>query len=169
MSGNEKFPRAQANPQNSQLYPHNRFNFTAFDTNLALCLVWHGVKQPLEIRDLDESIEILWDGGFRLVGPMFEVKTEHAEIGHRSIEGYPFDAIRKVLEKAQSTERRMVDIFMRPDGVPLTPELVEKLVSEGMERAVLEEGLKHGATYSPSRDSLLYPPSSSDGEDAWLS
>lgn len=32
MSGNENFLRAQANPQKSQLYPHNRFNFTAFDT-----------------------------------------------------------------------------------------------------------------------------------------
>ena len=32
MSQNENFSLAQANPQYSQLYPHNRFNFTAFDS-----------------------------------------------------------------------------------------------------------------------------------------
>ena len=31
LSQNENFSFAQAKPQNSQLYPHNRFNFTALD------------------------------------------------------------------------------------------------------------------------------------------
>lgn len=38
---------------------------------------------------------------------------------------------------AQSTERRMLDIFMQPDAVALTPELIEQLVAEGLDGKML--------------------------------
>ncbi len=78
--------------------------------------------------------------------------------------GLRLDPLREILDKAPSTERRMADIFMRPDVVPLTPELVAQSVAEGMSRQMLEQGMQNGASYSPSRHSILYPPVSSEGD-----
>lgn len=41
----------------------------------ALCLVWHGVRQEVVIRDLPTRIEILWHGDFQLSGHFFAVQT----------------------------------------------------------------------------------------------
>jgi len=48
LSGNKNFLLVQANPQNSQLYPHKRFNFTAFDTTRGTSIGAHVLKQVQE-------------------------------------------------------------------------------------------------------------------------
>ncbi len=54
------------------------------------------------------------------------------------------------------------------DAVDLTPELALRLIADGWDAKMIEEGTRDGARYSPRRNSLLYPQmfgSSDDDED----
>jgi hypothetical protein len=128
------------------------------DDNSAACLMWQGKKRPIPVRDLEDMIEIDWDGDFELNGQfvMFSC-PEIPEIGQRAVGGYPIEPIRDVLLKAQSIERKMVDIFGRVDGVELTDEVVADLVRQGWKKDLLDHGRAEGALYSPGRNTLLYP------------
>ena len=127
------------------------------DDNMALCLMFHGEAQTREFEDTAREILIGWDGPFTLDGEAFAVKTEHPLIGTRVIMGYPLAALRPHIDKAQSFHKRFNSLILQEDAVDLTPELVERLVAEGWEKKVINEGLQNGARYSPSRNSLLYP------------
>jgi hypothetical protein len=127
----------------------------------ALCLVWHGSRQTIAVRDLSNRIEIEWDGTFDLSGAFFSVSTQHPEIGSRYIAGYPVVEIRELLEHVRSADKRIEGIFGRPDAVPLSPDIISQLVRGGWEELALHEAARQGAEYSPSRNSLLFPPVSS--------
>lgn len=128
------------------------------DDNSAACLMWQGEKKPRPFRDLDDVIEIDWDGDFELNGQFINFSCPAVpEIGQRAVGGYPIEPIRSVLLKAQSIERKMVDIFGRVDGVELTDEVVADLVRQGWNQDALNEGRAAGALYSPGRNTLLYP------------
>lgn len=123
----------------------------------ALCLMWHGERQPVHVVDGSEALEIKWDGSFELNGPFFTVHTEHSAIGNRGIAGYPVDRLREVLDELQSTDRRAGTIFGRADAVDLTEEIIGELVRTGWEESRVRDAARHGAQYSPSRNTLLFP------------
>ena len=128
------------------------------DDNSAACLMWQGEKRPAPFRELADAIEIDWDGDLALNGQFVNLDCPSLPaIGRRAVAGYPVDAIREILNKAQSAERKMVDIFGQLDGVDLTDDVVADLVRSGWNRADLERGRAEGARYSPGRNSLLYP------------
>ena len=128
------------------------------DDNSAACLMWQGEKRPTPFRDLADSIEIDWDGDLALNGQFVNLDCPSiAAIGRRAVAGYPVQAIRDILNQAQSVERKMVDIFGQLDGVELTDDVVADLVRSGWNRADLERGRAEGALFSPGRNSLLYP------------
>ncbi|ASR44447.1 hypothetical protein BEN78_14815 [Xanthomonas citri pv. mangiferaeindicae] len=81
-----------------------------------LCLVWHGKRQEVGVRNLPMRLEIEWDGAFRLAGPFFTVETGHPEIRSRAIGGYPVDKLREALEQAPSVDKRIEQIFGAQDG-----------------------------------------------------
>lgn len=127
------------------------------EENLALCLMFRGERMNWSFRDTDRQIGITWDGAFDLDGKGFVVTTEQPAIGARVIAGYPVDELRAQLERAQSLPKRIDAIFNQDGAEDLTPELIDRLVSQGWERKRLEEGARAGARYSRSRDSLLLP------------
>lgn len=128
------------------------------DDNSAACLMWQGEKRPHPFRDLDDVIEIDWDGDFELNGQFVNFSCPSIPaIGNRAVGGYPVEPIRKLLLRAQSIEKKMVDIFGRVDGVELTDEVIADLVRQGWKQDALNQGRAEGARYSPGRNSLLYP------------
>jgi len=132
------------------------------DENKALCLMFHGELQPYKIKDLPTRIEIEWDGTFELAGNFFKVETVHPAIGRRAIGGFPLDDLRKLIDRAQSVERRIEDLIVQADAIDLTPEVVSELVRSGWDGMDLHEAARVGARYSPSRHSLLFPQVSSE-------
>jgi hypothetical protein len=127
------------------------------DDNLALCLMLHGQKMERSFRDSPREIAIAWDGTFRIDGDGFVVQTEHPAIGTRVILGYPLDELRPHLDRAQSVHKKFSEIFVQDGTQELTSELIERLVSQGWEREVLEDGVREEARYSPAHNSLVYP------------
>lgn len=127
------------------------------EENLALCLMFHGERQSLKINDLPTRIEIQWDGTFELAGDFFKVETDHPAIGRRAIGGFPLDELRKLIDRAQSVERRIDSVILQTDAIDITPEIVSELVKAGWNESDLIKAASDGARYSPSRNSLLFP------------
>lgn len=127
------------------------------DEGLALCLMWQGEVQDCEIEDVGNDIEVGWDGAFALDGDAFTVETQHSAIGTRRILGYPLGELRQAIDRAQSADKRFRTLMAQEDAVDLTPELTARLLAQGWEPTVIEEGVRIGARYSPSRNSLLTP------------
>ena len=115
------------------------------DAGLALCLMFGGQQKERHFHDTARRIEIGWDGPFRLDGPNFIVETELPAVGTRVILGYPLDNLRTHLDRAQSAHRKFEDVFLQHGAEDLSPDLVERLVTEGWSREVLEEGIQHNA------------------------
>lgn len=127
------------------------------EDNMALCLMFHGERQPFEIQDQPTQIKIGWDGTFELAGDFFTVQTNHATIGSRAIAGFPLDDLRKLIDRAQSVQRRIQDVILQTDAIDLTPEIISELVRSGWNEEDLHKNARAGARYSPSRNSLLFP------------
>jgi hypothetical protein len=125
--------------------------------NLASCLLWHGEDQSPAIVQVPNDIRIAWDGGFELSGDFFMVDTPHAVVGTRAIGGYPVKAIREINEREQYFEDRFASIFLQPDAVDLTPEVIADLVRAGWEEKHLREMAAEGGRFSPSRNTILLP------------
>ncbi|MDQ6878182.1 MAG: hypothetical protein M3082_10900 [Candidatus Dormibacteraeota bacterium] len=128
------------------------------EEDLALCLVWAGTKQPAAIDGQARGIQVAWDGTFELAGDFFKVDVRHPEIGARAIGGYPLDELRRLIDRAQSADRRVADTIFQVDAVELTPEIVEQLERAGWARATLDRAVAEGMRYSPSRNSLFTAP-----------
>lgn len=124
----------------------------------ACCLMWHGQRQSPTIRDLPDQLQILWEGSYALRGAFFEVDLDHPTIGHRAIAGYPVDALRQFLLSAQPAEATIAQVFGQEDAVPLTPDIVQRLVREGWKPEQLDAAARQGARYSPARNTVLFPP-----------
>jgi hypothetical protein len=124
----------------------------------AVCLVWHGERQSPHIKDLPTRLEILWDGTFEIRGDFFVVETRHPQIKSRAIAGFPVDRLRPYLEASKSVIRKIDEVFAQEDVVPLTPDIVAHLIKTGWDEKQLTVAARQGARYSPSRDSVLFPP-----------
>jgi hypothetical protein len=128
------------------------------DEGLALALLWHGEKQDRATKDAGDDTEVAWDGTFALDGDAFDVDTEHAAIGKRRIFGYPMAELRKAIDKAQSTGKRLSVLIGQEDAVDLTPGIMDRFVAKGWDRKMLDDAVRHGARYSSSRDTILTAP-----------
>lgn len=129
------------------------------DDNTATCLMWQGVKRPEPFRDVNNMLEIAVDGELDLNGQFVNLNCPSiSEIGMRAVGGYPVDLIRKMLLRAQSVERKMLDVIGQFDTIELTDEVISDLVRQGWDAADLARHRAEGAQYSPSRNTLLYPP-----------
>ncbi|MBS3910456.1 MAG: hypothetical protein KGZ70_01220 [Hydrogenophaga sp.] len=128
------------------------------DDNSAACLRWHAESRPRPFREFDDGIEIDWDGHMELNGQFVNFSCPAVpEIGTRAVGGYPVEGIRKLMLRAQSVGRKMLDIFGRLDGVELTDQVIDDLVRQGWDSEALNQGRAGGARYSPGRNSLIYP------------
>jgi hypothetical protein len=127
------------------------------DENMVLCLRFAGEEQERSFVDTPRRVRIDWDGVYALDGAAFAVTTEHPLIGTRLIIGYPLDELRRVIDKAQSFDRRFSTLILQEDAIDLSPELVERLVTSGWEIGALDDAMKNGGRYSPSRNTILYP------------
>ncbi|HUX24380.1 MAG TPA: hypothetical protein VMV87_07140 [Burkholderiales bacterium] len=123
----------------------------------AVCLVWRGERQSPEVRDLSNQVEIRWEGTYALRGDFFEVDTDHPEIGHRAIGGYPVDQLRAMSLPLQSAEQSIKQVISQEDAVALTPDVVARLVHSGWSAEQLDAAARQGARFSPSRNSVLFP------------
>lgn len=128
------------------------------DDNSAACLMWRGEIRPAPFRDLADAIEIDWDGYLELNGQFVNLDCpEVTGIGRRAVGGYPVEPIRKMLNQAQSVERKMADIFGHADSVELTDAVVADLVRSGWSQENLDRARAKGDRYSPGRSTLISP------------
>jgi hypothetical protein len=135
------------------------------DEHLAMCLVWHGERQIIGLRDDPDRIEVEWDCAYELLGDFFSVESQHPVIGTRAIGGYPLADVRQLLDRAQSTMMRMASVIGQVDAVEITPEVVAQMVKKGWTEKKVLELKAEGYRYSPGRDSLLGPIMSSEDDD----
>jgi len=136
------------------------------DEGLAHCLMFQGAMQERHFEDSDSQIRIGWDGTYALDGAVFAVATEHPAVGVRAITGYPLEELRKWIDKAQSLQKRFNTLIAQDDALELSPKLAEQLIATGWDAKNIEEARAYGARYSPSRNSLLYPPVPGSFDDA---
>lgn len=135
------------------------------DEQLAMCLVWQGVRQEIGIRDDPARMEISWDCEFELLGDFFRVESEHPVIGSRAIGGYPLERVRELIDHAQSLETKFDAVIAQSDVVEMTPDVMAQMTKRGYSEAELLKLKADGFRYSPSRNSLISPVMSSDDED----
>ena len=88
--------------------------------HLAMCLVWQGERQNIGLRDDPDRIEVEWDVAYELLGDFFSVESQHPVIGTRTIGGYPLEGVRKLLDRAQSTETKIASVVGQFDTVEIT-------------------------------------------------
>lgn len=135
------------------------------DEHLAMCLVWQGAREEIGVSEDPSRIEVAWDGHYELLGDFFHVETNNPKIGERAVGGYPLDAVRDVLQKAQSTLAKMTDVLGQWDAVDITDEVVARFLKKGWTEERILELKAQGYRYSPSRDTLLGQVMSSDDLD----
>lgn len=82
-------------------------------------------------------------------GERFVCATQN-DIGTLSIVGHPQN-----VDEASSFYPSFNTSLTYQGTVDLTPELAERLVSEGWARSRVEDSMREGARYSPSRGSLV--------------
>lgn len=59
------------------------------DDNRALCLLWHGERQPAKIIEDEKTFYVEYDAVFDISGPAFRVSSDNPKIRQRTILGYP--------------------------------------------------------------------------------
>lgn len=101
------------------------------DEALAMCLVWHGERQTVALRDDPARLEVEWDCTYELLGDFFHVSSEHPVIGTRAIGGYPLEDVRRLLDRAQSTMTKMAAVIGQVDAVEITPEVIAQMAKRG--------------------------------------
>ena len=136
------------------------------DEHLAMCLVWHGARQPIRLRDDPNRIEVEWDCAYELLGNFFSVESQHPLFGTQAIGGYGLDAVRMLLDQAQSPMMKMASIIGQFDAVEITAEVLSQMIGKGWDEEELLKLRADGYRYSPVRNSLLGPVISSEDEDS---
>lgn len=128
--------------------------------NRAACVVWRGELRSPPARINEQRLEVLWDGSFDLLGDFFRATTDDSDIGTRAIAGYPMEALREALERARSIDQRISEIFDQTDAIEITDTEIGALVRGGWDEARVREAAAAGGRYSPSRNTILFPPQS---------
>lgn len=135
------------------------------DEQLAMCLVWQGAREDIGVSEDPSRIEVAWDGTYELLGDFFHVDTNNPKIRQRAVGGYPLGEVRKMLDKAQSTLSKITSVIGQFDAVEITPEVIAHMVKQGYTEPELLKMKADGFRYSPSRNTLISAPVSSEDED----
>lgn len=133
------------------------------DEHLAMCLVWQGAREENGVSEDPSRIEVAWDGHYELLGDFFHLETNNPKIGERAVGGYPLNEVRGVLQKAQSSLKKMTDVLGQWDVVDIDDQVLDRFVKQkGWAREKVLELEAQGYRYSPGRDTLIGPVMSSD-------
>jgi hypothetical protein len=131
---------------------------------VAVALRWNGVNRPIPVRSNGHRVEVEFESTFYLSEDIFMFKRfDHQEIdgeldgGITEIRGYPVKELRELILKIQTFDQTVEDVFVQSDTVEITDEIAARLIARGFLAADLEQAKAAGASYSPSRDSILYP------------
>lgn len=135
------------------------------DDQLAMCLLWHGEPEVIGVSEDPSRIEVAWDGGYELLSDFFHVEANNPKIGERATAGYPLEAVRKAIDRAQSTLSKMASVIGQYDAVEIDDQVVAQMVKKGWSEDEVLKIKAEGYRYSPGRDSLLGPIMSSDDID----
>ena len=135
------------------------------EDQLAMCLVWRTKQIEPDLTEDAKSILIGWHGAYEILGDIFRIESDQAEIGTRAVVGYPLDGVRSVVDKIQSFGRKFDAVIAQTDSVELTADVISRLVKQGWPEADLVKARAEGFRYSPSRNSLLSATMSSDDMD----
>jgi hypothetical protein len=127
------------------------------DDGFACVLCWHGEPVPAKVRDDGVDVCIEWHGVYMARNDQFHAQLDGPPVGHRVIAGYPVRELRDVMRKIKF-DRDVAEIFTERNTVPLTDDVSETLVAQGMPHDDLLLARDAGAEYSPQRSSLLFPP-----------
>lgn len=76
------------------------------DDNRALCLLWHGERQPAEIIEDETTFYVGYDAVFDINGPAFRVASDNRKIGQRMILGYPTEDIAEFVDSIRRSAVR---------------------------------------------------------------
>ncbi len=71
------------------------------DDNRALCMLWHGERQPAKIIEDEKTFYVEYDSVFDINSGSFRVSSDNPKIGQRTIFGYPADDIAELVESVQ--------------------------------------------------------------------
>lgn len=135
------------------------------DEQLAMCLVWRGAQQEISIHDDLARLEVAWDCEYELLGEFFHVESEQPMIGSQAIGGYPLEAVRKLIDRAQSFAAKFDAVIAQSDAVAMTPDVIAHMVKKGWTEGELLKLKDDGFRYSPGRDSLISPVVSSEDNE----
>lgn len=128
----------------------------------AICLIWKGNMPEEGVAAAARRQETGWHAEYELLGDFFRVESELPGIGEQAIAGYPVGEIRSVIDKVQSFGARFAMTIGHADAVPMTPDVMARMVGRGWDVEELESMKAQGFMYSPGRDSLISPTMSSD-------
>jgi hypothetical protein len=152
-------------PEASASQPFVLFSTTVGDAWLldpllgtAASLIWQGKRRGNPVSVASEMLHILWDSDYELVGNFFRVTSSVPEIGTRAIAGYPLEALRAAIDEVQSIDQRIAAVIDQSDAIKITNDVVANLVRAGWDEARVRDAAGQGGRYSPSRNSILFPP-----------
>ena len=106
---------------------------------------WHHVTVCAQTTQADQSIDAVCADRERVV-----CATQDG-IVTRAVPGHPQD-----VDTAAFFDSPFDMALTYHGAVELTPELAERLVSEGWARNKIDDGMREGARYSPGRGSLVH-------------
>lgn len=124
----------------------------------AACLMWQGKRRDNPVSSAAEKLHILWDCDYELVGTFFRVSSSVPEIGTRAIAGYPLEVLRGAIDEVQSIDQRIAAVIDQSDAIDITEDVVAALVRAGWDQDRVRTAAGQGGRYSPSRNSILFPP-----------
>jgi hypothetical protein len=70
--------------------------------DLGLCLMWHGQVNEPRIEDSAGELKIGWDAIYEIAGDLMRLAPFDERIPASAVGGYPVDAVRSVIDRAQS-------------------------------------------------------------------
>lgn len=135
------------------------------EEDLALCLMWHGQVNKLQITETAHELHIGWDAAYELAGAFIKLDPVDDRISAQVIGGYPLDDVRDLIDRALSFEGKFAKVIAQEDAIDLTEAIIQDLVKQGWEEERLRAQAGEGFRYSPSRNTLLGPVFYSDDDD----
>lgn len=88
------------------------------EEDLALCLMWHGQVNKLQITETAHELHIGWDAAYELAGAFIKLDPVDDRISAQVIGGYPLDDVRDLIDRALSFEGKFAKVV--PKKMPST-------------------------------------------------
>jgi len=132
------------------------------EESIGLCLMWHEQVNEPSIKETARELHIGWDAAYEFAGGFMRLNPFDDRIPAQVVGGYPLDAVRSLIDKALTFERKFSVVIAQDDAINLTDPVIADLVRQGWAEDELRSHAADGFRYSPSRNSLLCPILGSD-------